>query len=113
MNPRSPWRRALLLIASSLGVVASCGGSPLSSKTEDEARRMVPVPICVQRLPRRPSADQVVALTAAEYWSLLLPGFRSAESKVDLGQPDCSGRLTLGEPGPGGFDAAVVTDRMG
>ena len=83
-----------------LGALAlSCAGSVRSSKTEDEARKLVPVPICVQRLPRQAAPGRVVALEASEYWSLLLPGFDARASLLDLKVPDCSGRTTL--PGSG------------
>ena len=77
-------------------VLSACAGSALSSKTEDEARTLVPVPICVQRLPRRATPGSIVSLAAREYWSLLLPAFEPRASTLDLTLPDCSGRPTLG-----------------
>jgi hypothetical protein len=78
------------------GMLWACAGSPLSSRTEDEARALVPVPICVQHLPRRATPGQIVSLEAREYWSLLLPGFDARAATVELMAPDCSGRSTLG-----------------
>ena len=93
-------RRGRACLVALLGAVAlSCAGSVRSSKTEDEARQLVPVPVCVQRLPRRAAPGRVVALEASEYWSLLLPGFDARASLLDLKVPDCSGRTTL--PGSG------------
>lgn len=96
-----------------LGALAlGCGGSVRSSKTEDEARKLVPVPICVQRLPRRAAPGSLVALEPSEYWSLLLPGFDSRSSTLDLTVPDCSGRSTLQGNGKSGPALAVKPDDL-
>jgi hypothetical protein len=76
-------------------VLSSCAGSARSSKTEDEARTLVPVPICLERLPRRATPGSIVALEAREYWSLLIPGFAPGASGFAPTRPDCSGRSTL------------------
>ena len=93
-------------------VLSSCGGSLLSSKTEDEARTLVPVPICVQRLPRRATPGSIVSLDAREYWSLLLPGFDPRSSALDLTLPDCSGRSTLGGVAGTGSKRPVNPDEL-
>jgi hypothetical protein len=90
----------------------ACGGPVRSSRTEDEARKLVPVPICVQRLPRRAAPGSVVSLSASEYWSLLLPGFDARGSTLDLTVPDCSGRSTLGEDGKRGETLAVKPEEL-
>ena len=77
-------------------VLSSCSSSPRSSKTEDEARTLVPVPICLERLPRRATPGSIVSLQAPEYWSLLMPGFAVGAPALDPTTPDCSGRRTLG-----------------
>jgi len=89
-----------------------CAGSVRSSKTEDEARKLVPVPICVLRLPRRAAPGRVVALEASEYWSLLLPGFDARASRLDLTVPDCSGRMTLPGGGERGSTLAVKPEEL-
>jgi hypothetical protein len=89
-----------------------CGGSVRSSRTEDEARQLVPVPICVQRLPRRAAPGSVIALEAREYWSLLLPGFDARASMLDLSVADCSGRWTLQGNGQRGAKLAVKPDEL-
>jgi len=105
--------RGLRLIVSAwLLCVTGCAGSPFSSKTEDEARLLVPVPICLQRLPRRASASNVVALSSPEYWSMLLPSFDSGASTIDLSRPDCSGRLTLAGGAAGATSVAIRVDQM-
>jgi len=84
----------LALLALAL-VVPACKGSVLSSKTEDNARQMIPVPICVKRLPRGTQPGVLVSLTPSEYWGLLLPTFDRNANTIDPTAPDCSGRLTL------------------
>jgi hypothetical protein len=94
MPQRNAWLAlAALVLAGSL--LGACAGSRRSSKTEDEARALIPVPICLQRLPRRGTAGSIISLTSQEYWSLLMPGFDREASTVDLTVPDCSGRLLL------------------
>jgi len=100
-----------LVVSSWLACLAGCAGSPFSSKTEDEVRLMVPVPICLQRLPR-PTAGSIVALSPAEYWSMLLPSFDSGASTVDLAKPDCSRRLTLAEGAAGAGAVTIRVDQM-
>lgn len=95
-----------------LACLVGCAGSPLSSKTEDEVRLMMPVPICLQRLPRPAAAGSIVALRPAEYWSMLLPSFDSEASTVDLSRPDCSGRLTLAEGASGAGSVTIRADQM-
>lgn len=76
-------------------VLPGCAGSPRSSRTEDEARTLIPVPICLERLPRRATPGSIVSLAAQEYWSLLLPGFSAGAATLELATPDCSGRRTI------------------
>ncbi|HVZ31783.1 MAG TPA: hypothetical protein VG963_05115 [Polyangiaceae bacterium] len=73
---------------------------------------MIPVPICLQRLPRHQAPGSIVSLTPAEYWTLLLPGFEPGSSTLDLAAPDCSGRFTLGQAAAGGAKHAVHPDEM-
>lgn len=89
---RAARRLARLGLVLSLG---ACGGTIASSKTEDGARQMIPVPICVKRLPRGAEPGVVVSLTPEEYWSLLLPSYNRNEKTVDPSAPDCSGRPSL------------------
>jgi hypothetical protein len=84
-----------------LGLVA-CKGTNLSSKTEDAARLMIPVPICIKRLPRASGPGVVVSLTSEEYWSLLLPSFDPNARTIDPSAPDCSGRTSLIRLSPSG-----------
>ncbi|MET0412986.1 MAG: hypothetical protein ABW217_16895, partial [Polyangiaceae bacterium] len=62
---------------------------------EDEARALIPVPICLERLPRQTTPNSVVSLSSEEYWGLLLPSFDRGSSSVDVSSPDCSGRVSL------------------
>lgn len=73
----------------------SCQGNVQSAKTEDEARLMVPVPICVKRLPRAAGPGVVISLSPDEYWSLLLPSFDANAKTIDPSAADCSGRRSL------------------
>lgn len=86
---RVAWAPAFILMA--LG----CQASLQSAKTEDEIRAMVPVPICVQRLPRAASPGAVISLSPAEYWTLLLPSFDASGPSIDPVAADCSGRASL------------------
>jgi hypothetical protein len=97
--------RALVAVGLCLG---ACKAQTLSSKTEDEARMMIPVPICVKRLPRGSTPGAVVSLTPAEYWGLLLPSFDRNAQTIDPSAPDCSGRLTLLSLSPSGTNSLRV-----
>jgi hypothetical protein len=106
-DPRVGRRLARALAASvlvpSLGLaslLSGCKTNVLSSKTEDEARLMIPVPICVKRLPRGTTPGAVVSLTPDEYWPILLPSFDRNQRTVDATAPDCSGRLSLSNLSP-------------
>jgi hypothetical protein len=105
-----PFRRLLSgLVLGLCGLVSSsCGGTPVSSKTEDDARQMIPVPICVKRLPRGSEPGVVVSLTPEEYWSLLLPSYNRNEKTIDPSQPDCSGRLSVKSLSPDGTTSLPV-----
>jgi hypothetical protein len=100
-------RRALvggLLVGGLLG----CQASVQSAKTEDEARLMIPVPICVKRLPRGTTPGAVVSLSPDEYWPILLPSFDRNARTVDPNAPDCSGRLSLSNLSPQGTSTLRV-----
>jgi hypothetical protein len=88
---------ALLLGAALLG---ACKTNVLSSKTEDDARLIVPVPICLKRLPRSTTPGAVVSLSSEEYWSLLLPSYDVGARTVDPTALDCSGRQSLARLSP-------------
>ncbi len=88
--------------------LCACGGSNVSSKTEDDARQMIPVPICVKRLPRGSQPGVVVSLTPEEYWSLLLPSYSRNDKTIDPSAPDCSGRLSVKELSPEGTTSLPV-----
>ena len=109
-GPRRALRRALwacLCLVACLGLPA-CKTNNLSSKTEDEARLMIPVPICVKRLPRGSGPGVVVSLTPEEYWALLLPSFNRSAETIDPTAPDCSGRMTLMTLSPTGTNSLRV-----
>jgi hypothetical protein len=103
-SPCGKWLARLALVLS----VCACGGPPVSSKTEDDARQMIPVPICVKRLPRGSQPGVVVSLTPEEYWSLLLPSYNRNDKTIDPSAPDCSGRLSIKELSPQGTTSLPV-----
>jgi hypothetical protein len=88
--------------------LAACKANTLSSKTEDEARAMIPVPICVKRLPRASDPSVIVSLTSEEYWSLLLPSFDRNAQTIDPSAPDCSGRTSVVSLSPAGTHSLRV-----
>lgn len=90
------------------GASLACKASVQSAKTEDEARLMIPVPICVKRLPRGTAPGVVVSLTPEEYWPILLPSYDRNQRAVDPGAPDCSGRLSLSNLSPQNTSALRV-----
>lgn len=101
------------MIRLSTGIIAlfclsACAGSKVSSKTEDDARQMIPVPICVKRLPRGSEPGVVVSLTNEEYWSLLLPSYNRNDKTIDPSVPDCSGRLSVKSLSPEGTTSLPV-----
>jgi hypothetical protein len=114
---KSTRERALLglclLWSGFASTLVSCKAQTVSSKTEDEARAMIPVPICVKRLPRGSTPGAIVSLAAEEYWPVLLPSFDENGSTIDPSAPDCSGRLSLSPLSPGAnalrVDPAKVT----
>jgi len=91
-----------LLLGVSLGgaLLGGCKKNVLSSKTEDDARLMIPVPICVKRLPRASTPGAVVSLTPEEYWALLLPSYDGGARTIDPTALDCSGRQSLARLSP-------------
>jgi hypothetical protein len=108
--------RALLgLCLVSLGfgpMLLSCKSQTVSSKTEDEARAMIPVPICVKRLPRGSTPGAIVSLAPEEYWPVLLPSFDRNASTIDPSAPDCSGRLSLSPLSPGANALRVSPEKV-
>jgi hypothetical protein len=83
-------RTSLFPTALMLAALLGCG-SPQSARTEDVARTMVPVPVCLDRLPRA-GAGAIVSLSDAEYWSLLLPSYNREARTLPSQSRDCSGR---------------------
>jgi len=108
----SSWlrRRARPLLSGGLLVaaLAACQANVQSAKTEDEARLMIPVPICVKRLPRGTTPGAVVSLRPDEYWPILLPSFDRNARTVDPNAPDCSGRLSLSNLSTQGTESVRV-----
>jgi hypothetical protein len=88
-------RLALVSLACQALLGLACGGSVQSAKTEDEARAMVPVPICVQRMPRSAAPGTIISLRPEEYWTLILPSFDAEAKTIDPSAVDCSGRASL------------------
>ena len=101
-STRSLARRFAVLLGLALGgvLLGGCKKNVLSSRTEDDARLMIPVPICVKRLPRASTPGAVVSLTPEEYWSLLLPSYDVGARTVDPTALDCSGRQSLARLSP-------------
>jgi hypothetical protein len=106
MNASSSTAKRLML--SLLVGLAACKSNDLSSKTEDEARAMIPVPICVKRLPRGSSPGVVISLSPEEYWSLIFPSFDRNAMTLDPSEPDCSGRLSLASLSPTGTNSLKI-----
>jgi len=70
----------------------SCAGAVESSKREDQARREVPVPICLEALERHGEEGVVSALKPEDYWVMVLPSYDVASGTVDVSANDCAGR---------------------
>jgi hypothetical protein len=85
----------LLVVA---GYVGGCAGAVGSSKSEDRARRTIPIPICLKSLPRHASPGVVSTLTPEDYWSLVLPSYDAEAGTVDPNASDCAGRPLLQAP---------------
>jgi hypothetical protein len=81
--------------ALTLGFASGCASAVESSKLEDRARRVVPVPICVKPLER--SATGVSKVNPEDYWKMVLPSFDDASSTVDAGALNCAGRPAFSE----------------
>jgi hypothetical protein len=95
-------------VALSAAFACGCQGAIQPAKTEDQTRNMVPVPICVQRLPRSAAPGAVISLSPAEYWSLLLPSFDNNGRSIDPSAADCSGRASLAGLSSGGVNSLQV-----
>ncbi|HWO12874.1 MAG TPA: hypothetical protein VNN80_25420 [Polyangiaceae bacterium] len=91
--------RALALLLG-VALLGACKTNVLSSKTEDDARQLIPVPICLKRLPRSTTPGAVVSLSSEEYWSLLLPSYDGGARTIDPSALDCSGRQSLARLSP-------------
>ncbi len=88
--------------------IFACQGAVQPAKTEDQTRNMVPVPICVQRLPRSAAPGAVISLSPTEYWSLLLPSFDNDAKTIDPSAADCSGRASLAGLSSAGVNSLKV-----
>jgi hypothetical protein len=77
-----------------------------SSKREDQARREVPVPICLESLERHAQAGKASTLQPEHYWKMILPSYDAAPGSIDMSATDCAGRQPftgdefLGAEGP-------------
>jgi hypothetical protein len=78
--------------------LASCAPAVESTRLEDGARRVVPVPICLKPLPRHGGSGVVSALTPDDYWSMILPSYDPSGPTVDPSSSDCAGRPLLTSP---------------
>jgi hypothetical protein len=92
-------------IASLVGLVGlvalfetGCAAAVESSKSEDRARRTIPIPICLKSLPRHAASSVVSTLTPEDYWALILPSYDSEAGTVDPASPDCAERPLLSDP---------------
>jgi hypothetical protein len=85
-----------LLLAT--GVLGGCASAIESSKTEDSARRAVPVAICIKPLPRHSGAGTLQTLTPEDYWSMVFPSYDASSATLDRSAPDCAGRPLLSSP---------------
>jgi hypothetical protein len=106
--PSAAWLGLVSIALLALGPLGGCKASVVSSKTEDEARLMIPVPICVKRLPRATTPGAIVSLSSEEYWSLLLPSYDRNQKTINPAAPDCSGRLSLASLSPPGYTSLRV-----
>jgi hypothetical protein len=77
---------------------AGCASAVESSRLEDQARRTVPVPICLKALERHGGADMISSLKPQDYWALVLPTYDASSNTVDRSSPDCSGRPVFDKP---------------
>lgn len=76
--------------------VCSCAGAVDSLKTEDNVRRMVPIPICIRPLANRAKSGVAQSLTPDDYWSIVMTSYdRESKSLTDRNAPDCAGQLVL------------------
>jgi hypothetical protein len=88
-------KASLLVAALTTSFAFGCASAVESSKLEDNARRVVPVPICVKPLER--SATGVSKVEPEDYWKMVLPGFDGASATVDAGSMNCAGRPAFSE----------------
>jgi hypothetical protein len=91
-----------------IALAGGCQSAVQPAKTEDQTRNMVPVPICIQRLPRSAAPGAVISLSPTEYWTLLLPSFNSQARTIDPSGADCSGRASTAGLSPAGISSLPV-----
>lgn len=107
-DPARPPAASCAAAALSVALAFGCQGAIQPAKTEDQTRNMVPVPICVQRLPRSAAPGAVISLSPAEYWFLLLPSFDNDARTIDPSAADCSGRKSLAGLSSAGVNSLQV-----
>lgn len=93
----SPGLRSVVCLAVGLGVMG-CAGAVESSRLEDNARRTVPVPICLKGLERYGADGAISTVKPEDYWGLILPSFDPGANTVDRSAADCGGRPVFDKP---------------
>ena len=96
-SARDPYRLLRRLVQSAWACLAlapglGCASAVESSKREDQARREVPVPICLEALERHGDEGVVSALKPEDYWLMVLPSYDVASGTLDISAADCAGR---------------------
>ncbi len=86
--------RSLLVVASAAGMV-SCAGAVESSRYEDTARRMAPIPICIRPYAQQYRGGGVPNLGPGDYWGIVMRNYDPTQGTLDRNAPDCSGRYVL------------------
>lgn len=97
-------RGASLLFATALLGSGAVGGGGCSApeanrpRTEDKARRLVPIPACVVPMPpRAPNSVAQRSLTEQQLWKLVFPSFDTEKKRLPERAPVCTGDALLDE----------------
>ena len=86
------------MVASSSFALGGCAETPTHPKTEDQARRVAPIPACIMYLPPKKTPNAFIRqLREDQYWKLVFPSFDDQKMELATSANDCTGKPVLGD----------------
>ena len=75
-----------------------CAETPTRPKTEDQARRVAPIPACIMYLPPKKTPNAFIRqLREDQYWKLVFPSFDDQKMQLNPSANDCTGKPVLAD----------------